>query len=149
MKIYTLRDITRRLKQDEMTDYLERFQFSKKPMWENWFEDDDVYKIKFKSNHDEREFEDDIFIIGIPLTIVDLLARIDSFQFMIDNPLTLDNTKVAVQERIAEIKNEIWGTSYRYGSEGYGKNDIYVFWIWNNGYFNGVYKGKKSAILAK
>ena len=152
MKIYTVKNIIKRLKQDDMTDYLERLQYNKHPMWIDWFNSDNVYKFEFRSNHDgdEREFEDDVKIIGIPLLLVDMLARVDSLNFVNNsNPLLLDSTRMKNEEEIAQLKNELWGLSYRYSHEGYGKHDLYVFWVWSDGYFEGVYKGRKAEILYK
>ena len=147
MKIYTIKDITKKLKQDDMTEYLERFQFSKNPIWMNWLNSPNVYNFKFKSNHDDREFEDDITVIGIPIQLVDMLSRIDSLRFMNNSPAILERTRLENEDAITNLENEIWGLSYRYSSEGYGKNDIYVFWIWSNGYFMGIYRGKIYSII--
>lgn len=147
MRSFTVDDITKGLSQDDMTDYLERFQFSNNPMWLEWIESQSVYNVVFESGKDSREFEDDIKVIGIPLPLVDILARIDSLRFINNNPVILEKTKIENEESITELENQLWGLSYRYNFEQYGKEDIYLFWVWSNGYFNGIYKGKKYNII--
>lgn len=147
MKVYKIEDIIRKLNQDEMTEYLERFQFNKTPVWEEWLNSQDVYHIKYESGDDDKVFEDDIKIIGIPLQIVDMLTHMDFLKFMNNHPLTLERTRLDNEEAINKLKNEIWGLSYRYNYKGYGKNDIYVYWVWSNGYFIGIFRGKKLSIF--
>lgn len=147
MKSFTVSDITKKLSQDDMTDYLERFQFTKNPMWLDWIKSQIVYNVVFESRNDSREFEDDIKIVGIPIPLVDILAHIDSLKFINSNPVILEKTKIENEESIADLENQLWGLSYRYSFEGYGKEDIYLFWVWSNGYFNGIYKGKKYDVI--
>lgn len=147
MKVYTIKDILKGLKQDEMTEYLERFQFNDVPVWIEWLMSSNVYHYTFESSKDSREFEDNISVIGIPLIIVDKLSHIDSLRFINNTPTILENTRLENEETINKLENEIWGLSYRYSQEGFGKNDIYVFWIWSNGYLQGIYKGKTSNII--